>query len=730
MPELQPTLVTGATGFVGSAVARALAARGHTLRLLVRPSSDYTLIQSLVQAGATPVQGDLNDPASLAAAVQGCRYLLHVAADYRLWVPDPGPMMQANVAGTTALLRAARDTGVERIVYCSSVAALGLVGDGTPATETTEIHPEAIIGAYKQSKYQAEQAVRALARDEQVPVVIVNPSTPVGPRDIKPTPTGKMVLDAAAGRMPAYLDTGLNIVHVDDVAEGHLLALQHGRIGESYILGGEDLGMPHLLAMIDDVMARPQARRVRLNQRRPLPPRPRDGSRRPRLQDRPPRHPRDARHGQEAHVFQQRQGPDRTRLHRPPRPPSLRRRHRLVPRARPPMTLTLALLTLVTWSYLILAHGRFWSAGPILPKAHPTTAPAVDIIIPARDEAETIEATLHSLLAQDYPGPFHITLIDDGSTDTTAPLARAIKDSRLTILTGTPRPPGWSGKQWALHQGTTSPLPSREGLGVGDARPTSIAADQAPQRTLLLLTDADIIHDPTHLSTLVAKLQNDRLIMLSEMVELRCTSPAERALVPAFVFFFQLLYPFARVNDPAHRTAAAAGGTILLRRQALEQIGGIAALRGALIDDVALAAALKPHGPIYLAHSTQARSLRPYPAPIDIWRMVARTAYVQLRFSPLLLLGTVLGLALVWLAPPALTLFAHGPARPIAALAWLAATASYLPTLHRFRQSPLWALALPAIATFYLAATIGSALDHHRGRGVVWKRRAYQDADA
>jgi dihydroflavonol-4-reductase len=264
MPEPAPTLVTGATGFVGSAVARALAARGHPLRLLVRPGSDLSLVESLVAGGAVPVLGDLRDVASLAAAVQGCRYLVHVAADYRLWVPDPGPMMQANVAGTTALLRAARDEGVERIVYCSSVAALGLVGDGTPGTETTEIHPEAIIGAYKQSKYQAEQAVRALARDEAVPVVIVNPSTPVGPRDIKPTPTGKMVLDSAAGRMPAYLDTGLNIVHVDDVAKGHVLALERGRIGESYILGGEDLDMPHLLAMIDDVMARPTARRIRL----------------------------------------------------------------------------------------------------------------------------------------------------------------------------------------------------------------------------------------------------------------------------------------------------------------------------------------------------------------------------------------------------------------------------------------------------------------------------------
>ena len=260
MSASAPTLVTGATGFVGSAVARALLDRGHTLRLLARASSDRSLIEGLGEA----VTGDLRDPASLAAAVRGCRYVVHVAADYRLWVPDPAPMMAANVAGSQALLRAARDAGVERIVYCSSVAALGLVGDGTPGTEATPVSEDQVVGVYKKSKYRAEQAVRALARDEGVPVVIVNPSAPVGPRDIKPTPTGKMVLDAAAGRMPAYIETGLNVVHVDDVAAGHVLALERGRVGEAYILGGADMGMAHVLAMIDDVMGRPTQRRVRL----------------------------------------------------------------------------------------------------------------------------------------------------------------------------------------------------------------------------------------------------------------------------------------------------------------------------------------------------------------------------------------------------------------------------------------------------------------------------------
>ena len=264
MPATQPTLVTGATGFVGSAVARALRDRGHRLRLLVRPGSDRRNVAGL---GAELVEGDLRDAVSLAAAVAGCRYVVHVAADYRLWVPDPAPMLAANVDGTRALLLAAAAARVERIVYCSSVAALGLLGDGTPGTEDTPVHLQSIVGAYKRSKYLAEQAVRHLVRERGVPVVIVNPSTPVGPRDIKPTPTGKMVLDAAAGRMPAYVDTGLNIVHVDDVAAGHVLALERGRIGEAYILGGHDLGMPQLLAMVDDVMGRRTPRRARLPRR-------------------------------------------------------------------------------------------------------------------------------------------------------------------------------------------------------------------------------------------------------------------------------------------------------------------------------------------------------------------------------------------------------------------------------------------------------------------------------
>jgi dihydroflavonol-4-reductase len=242
-----PTLLTGATGFVGSAVARALLARGHRVRALARPGGDR---RNLAGLDLEVVEGDLSDPASLARAVAGCRFVLHVAADYRIWVPDPAAMLRANVDGTVALLRAAHAAGAERIVHCSSVAALGLMADGSPADEATPVSEESVVGTYKKSKFRAEQAVLRLVREEGVPAVIVNPAAPIGPRDIKPTPTGRMIADAASGRMPAYIDTGLCVVHVDDVAEGHLLALERGRIGERYILGAENLSLREILAMV------------------------------------------------------------------------------------------------------------------------------------------------------------------------------------------------------------------------------------------------------------------------------------------------------------------------------------------------------------------------------------------------------------------------------------------------------------------------------------------------
>jgi dihydroflavonol-4-reductase len=248
----EPTLLTGATGFVGSAVARALASRGHRLRVLVRPGSDR---RNLAGLDLEAVVGDLTHPGSLNGAAAGCRFVVHVAADYRIWVPDPGPMLRVNIDGTVAMLRAAAAAGAERIVYCSSVAALGLNADGRPADEATPIDPHSLISTYKRSKYEAEQAALQLAR-QGVPVVIVNPAAPIGPRDIRPTPTGRMILDAAAGRTPAYVDTGLNVVHVDDVGIGHALALERGMVGERYILGGENLTLRELLTLVADATGR------------------------------------------------------------------------------------------------------------------------------------------------------------------------------------------------------------------------------------------------------------------------------------------------------------------------------------------------------------------------------------------------------------------------------------------------------------------------------------------
>lgn len=241
------TLITGATGFVGSAVLRCLAAAGHDVRVLARPGGDRRNLEGIA---CVVVAGDLTDPASLRAAVAGCDTILHVAADYRLWVPDPATINRVNVEGSVNLFRAAAEAGATRMVYTSSVATLGLHKDGTPADEDTPSTLTDMVGAYKRSKFLAEEAVRRLIDEDRLPIVIVNPSAPIGPRDIKPTPTGKMIVDAAAGRMPAYVDTGLNVAHVDDVARGHLLALERGVPGERYILGGEDMTLQAILGVV------------------------------------------------------------------------------------------------------------------------------------------------------------------------------------------------------------------------------------------------------------------------------------------------------------------------------------------------------------------------------------------------------------------------------------------------------------------------------------------------
>ncbi|OYW08376.1 MAG: glycosyl transferase [Acidiphilium sp. 37-67-22] len=367
-----------------------------------------------------------------------------------------------------------------------------------------------------------------------------------------------------------------------------------------------------------------------------------------------------------------------------------------------------AVLALLAWIYLYLLHGQFWQSGPELAPALPAAAVPVDIVVPARDEAETIAPVVRSLLAQAYDGNFRVILVDDGSTDGTGDIAaRAAEgDPRFVLLRGDDKPAGWSGKLWALEQG--------------------VAQGTAP---VLLFTDADIVHDPRHLATLVARLarpeRGARLDMVSEMVRLNCESAAERALVPAFVYFFQMLYPFARVNDPLDGTAAAAGGTVLIRREALERAGGLTQMRGALIDDVTLASRIKRGGAVFLGHSGLARSIRPYPRLVDIRAMISRTAFTQLRYSALLLALTLVGLAIVWLMPPIALVSGDEGAALCGLIASLLAVLSYQPTLRRYGRGWYWALALPLIALVYMEATFASALRYWRGTGAAWKNRDY-----
>ncbi len=335
------------------------------------------------------------------------------------------------------------------------------------------------------------------------------------------------------------------------------------------------------------------------------------------------------------------------------------------------------------------------------PLRAPDIWPSVVAVVPARDEAGVIAETVASLIGQDYPGPLRIILVDDQSSDGTADIAHAaVRGSpRLEIVRAGERPSGWTGKLWAVSQGIA----------------------RAGEPCWLWLTDADIAHSADSLRTLVACAMRDGLVLSSRMALLRTDSFAERRIVPAFVYFFAMLYPFWRVNDPRSRIAAAAGGCMLIDRAALVRAGGIAAIRGALIDDCAMGALMKRQGPIRLALSRETHSLRAYGWG-ELWAMIARSAYAQLRYSPLLLIGAVTGIVVLFIGPWALT-----APRPYGALfvgALTAMSLSYADMLRFYRQSPLWSLALPLIALFYAAATFASAVQHWRGKGGMWKGRA------
>jgi hopene-associated glycosyltransferase HpnB len=392
-----------------------------------------------------------------------------------------------------------------------------------------------------------------------------------------------------------------------------------------------------------------------------------------------------------------------------------------------------AALVAGVWAYLLAGHGGFWrtSTARLPPDPpRPTRWPSLAVVVPARDEAEVLGQTLPTLLAQDYPGELSVWLVDDGSTDGTAELARALAgdDARLRVCPAPPPPPGWAGKLNAVRCG--------------------VAAAGADGAELLLLTDADIAHHPGSARRLAAAALADDRDLVSLMALLRVRTGWERLLVPAFVYFFAQLYPFARVAAPGRRTAAAAGGCVLVRAAALRRAGGIEAIRGALIDDVALGRLVKRSGArTWLGFTSpggaaEVRSVRPYPRLADLWTMVSRSAYTQLRHSPALLTGTVAGLGLLYLVPPAAAVAGLlGGSRsapsagsagvvPVAGVAWVAGLAGWAamavseaPVLRLYGLNPLRGLALPGVAALYAAMTVDSARRHARGRGGEWKGR-------
>ncbi|GHJ42293.1 glycosyltransferase [Streptomyces sp. TS71-3] len=380
----------------------------------------------------------------------------------------------------------------------------------------------------------------------------------------------------------------------------------------------------------------------------------------------------------------------------------------------------IALASLAGWLWLLLGQGFFWRTDVRLPARRvPREWPQVCVVVPARDEAEVLPRSLPSLLAQDYPGPAEVFLVDDGSSDGTGELARALAERHgglpLTVSSPGEPPAGWTGKLWAV----------RHGIGLARAR--------APR--YLLLTDADIAHEPGSLRELVAAAETGDFDLVSQMARLRVASVWERLVVPAFVYFFAQLYPFRWIGERGSRTAAAAGGCVLLRTEAADRARVPDSFRQAVIDDVSLAKAVKhTGGHIWLGLADRVDSVRPYPRLHDLWRMVSRSAYAQLRHNPLLLAGTVAGLALVYLVPPAGLVAGIATASAGTAvaggLAWLVMAGTYVPMLRYYRQ-PLWlAPLLPFTALLYLLMTVDSAVQHYRGRGAAWKGRTYARPDA
>ncbi|MFE0354582.1 glycosyltransferase [Streptomyces nigra] len=371
--------------------------------------------------------------------------------------------------------------------------------------------------------------------------------------------------------------------------------------------------------------------------------------------------------------------------------------------------------SLAAWLWLLLFQGFFWRTDVRLPRrTDPGEWPSVCVVVPARDEAAVLPASLPSLLAQDYPGRAEVFLVDDGSTDGTGELARRLARERgglaLTVDSPGEPPAGWTGKLWAV----------RHGIGLARARDPEY----------LLLTDADIAHAPDSLRELVAAARTGGFDAVSQMARLRVDSLWERLVVPAFVYFFAQLYPFRRIGRTGTRTAAAAGGCVLLRTEAAVRARIPDTIRGAVIDDVALARAVKRGGGrVWLGLADRVDSVRPYPRLADLWRMVSRSAYAQLRHQPALLLGTIAGLALVYLVPPVALAVGAASGDKVAAvlggLAWLVMTGTYVPMLRYYRQ-PLWlAPLLPVTAFLYLLMTADSAVQHYRGRGAAWKGRTY-----